>query len=109
MTITLPAVVAAYFQAENIHDAAAVAQCFSIDGEVRDEQHIHRGRPAIVDWKRATSASYAATVTPLASTTTPAGCVVKGQVSGNFPGSPVQLHFDFTLDAGHITVLEVTQ
>lgn len=108
MTLTLPAVVAAYFQADNAHEAAAVAQCFGIEGEVRDEQHVHHGRAAILEWKRAASASYAATVMPLASTTTPAGCVVKGEVSGNFPGSPLLLHFAFTLDAGHITVLEIT-
>ncbi|WP_254926412.1 hypothetical protein [Janthinobacterium sp. PC23-8] len=37
MTLNLPVVVAAYFQADKAHDAQAVAQCFSADGEVRDE------------------------------------------------------------------------
>lgn len=108
MAINLPAVVAAYFQAENAHDAAGVAQCFSADGEVRDEHHVHRGRAAITEWKRASSARYAATVAPLACTLTAEGCVARGEVSGNFPGSPVLLDFAFNIDAAKITVLEIT-
>ena len=108
MTINLPAVVAAYFQAENAHNAAGVAQCFSIDGEVRDENEVHRGHAAITEWKRASSDKYAATVAPMACTATAHGCLVKGEASGNFPGSPVLLNFDFGLDAATITVLEIT-
>lgn len=108
MAINLPAVVAAYFQAENAHDAAAVAQCFSADGEVRDENHVHRGHAAISEWKRAASTKYAATVAPLACSDTADGCVVRGEVSGNFPGSPVLLDFAFQLDADKISVLEIT-
>lgn len=107
MAINLPAVVAAYFQAEGAYDAAAVAQCFGANGEVRDEHAVHRGHAAISEWKRAASTKYAATVAPLASTETADGCVVKGEVSGNFPGSPVLLDFAFTLDAEKITVLEI--
>ena len=108
MTINLPAVVAAYFQAENAHDAAAVAQCFSANGEVRDEHHVHRGHAAIGAWKRASSDKYAAMVAPLACSETAQACVVKGEVSGNFPGSPVLLDFAFQLDADKISVLEIT-
>ena len=78
MAINLPAVVAAYFQAEGAHDDAAVAHCFSANGEVRDEHAVHRGHAAISEWKRAASTKYAATVAPLASTETTDGCVVKG-------------------------------
>ena len=108
MAINLPAVVAAYFQAENAHDAAAVARCFSVDGEVRDENEVHRGHAAITEWTRAASEKYAATVAPVDCTATAHGCTVKGKVSGNFSGSPVLLAFDFTLDAATITVLEIT-
>lgn len=109
MAINLPAVVAAYFQAEGAHDAAGVAQCFSANGEVRDENHVHRGHAAISEWKRASSTKYAATVAPLVCCETADGCVVKSEVSGNFPGSPVLLDFAFQLDADKITVLEITQ
>ena len=108
MAINLPAAVAVYFQAENAHDAAAVARCFSIDGEVRDEHHVHRGHAAISAWKRASSEKYAATVALLACSETAQACVVKGEVSGNFPGSPVLLDFAFQLDADKISVLEIT-
>ena len=107
MTIILPAVVADYFQAENAHHAAAVAQCFSIDGEVHDEQRVHRGHAAITEWKRAASEQYGATVAPLACSATAHGCVVRGEVSGNFPGSPLPLDFAFILDGEKISVLEI--
>jgi len=109
MAIDLPAAVAAYFRADSAHDAAAVAQCFSADGEVRDENAVHHGHAAILQWKRSTSDTYAATTAPLACTTTPGACLVRGEVSGNFPGSPVLLDFAFQLDGARITVLEITQ
>lgn len=107
MTIELPAVVAAYFNAENAHDADGVAACFGADGEVRDERERHQGPDAIRAWKQASSAKYAATVALLDCTPRAHGCVVEGEVSGNFPGSPVVLEFDFQIDGEKIAVLEI--
>ena len=107
MTIELPAVVAAYFNAENAHDADGVAACFGADGEVRDERERHQGPDAIRAWKQASSARYAATVALLDCTPTAHGCVVEGEVSGNFPGSPLDLRYTFILERGKIASLEV--
>ena len=107
MTIELPAVVAAYFNAENAHDAEGVAACFGADGEVRDERERHQGPDAIRAWKQASSEKYAATVALLDCTPTAHGCVVEGEVSGNFPGSPVVLGLDFQIEGEKISVLEI--
>lgn len=107
MMIELPAVVADYFNADNAHDADGVAACFGEDGEVRDEHERHQGHDAIRAWKRATGAKYAVTIAPLDCTPTARGCVIKGEVSGNFPGSPVVLGFDFQLAGAKIAALEI--
>jgi hypothetical protein len=33
--------------------------------------------------------------------------VLKAQLTGDFPGSPITLHFDFVVEAGHILSLEI--
>lgn len=107
ITTELPAQVAAYFRAENRHDVEGVVDCFSAEGEVRDEGHVHRGHAAIRAWKQASSASYSATIRPSGCSARPRGCSVACNVSGNFPGSPLVLIFDFQLDAAAITTLEI--
>ena len=107
MSIQLPAPLARYFDAENAHDADAVALLFNADATVHDDGEVHRGRDAIRDWNRASGAHYAATVTPLACTATPRGSEVRCTVAGNFPGSPLPLTFAFDLDGGAISKLEV--
>lgn len=108
MTIPMPAPVADYFRHANAHDADAVATCFSQDAEVRDEGHVYRGRDAIRAWKRATSARYGAMAHPLACETTSSGCIVRAEVSGNFPGSPARIVFDFSVDGPAITALSIS-
>jgi len=107
MTIPMPAPVADYFLHANAHDADAVAACFSQDAEVRDEGHAYRGPDAIRAWKRATSARYGATAHPVSCEVTPPGCIVQAEVTGNFPGSPVRIVFDFSLDGPVITALAI--
>lgn len=108
MALQLPAAVAAYIHASNAHDPDGVAACFSGDAVVRDENALHHGRAAIRAWTHAADLKYAAAMAPLACTPTAAGCLVRAEVAGNFPGSPVQLDFAFTLEGAHITALEVT-
>jgi hypothetical protein len=103
----MPAPVADYFLHANAHDADAVAACFSQDAEVRDEGHAYRGRDAIRAWKRATSTRYGATAHPVSCEITPPGCIVQAEVSGNFPGSPARIVFDFGLDGLAISALAI--
>ena len=50
---------------EATRDIELLAQCFTSDAEVEDENRIYRGIDAIREWKRATHAKYQYTVTPL--------------------------------------------
>lgn len=107
MDTTLPQAVAAYFAAENSHAPDAVAACFTPTATVRDEGTTLVGKDAIRDWKRETSGKYNATIAPVSAHYDTDRCTVQARVSGNFPGSPLDMHFQFTLAADHIAVLEI--
>lgn len=105
-TLDLPAPIAAYFDADRL-DGQAVARCFNDDGVVLDEGHTHRGPAQIADWKTATRARYDYTAVPHAVAQDGRAVVVTSNVSGTFPGSPVDLRYTFTLACGRIASLEI--
>ena len=106
MTRELPPVIAAFFQAHNTGQTADLNQLFTDDAHVCDELHEYRGA-AIQEWIDGAIAKYqpVATVTDLAEEGSQT--IAAAQVSGNFPGSPAQLRFNFTLKNGKIGVLVI--
>lgn len=108
MHTNLPQAVAAYFAAENSHVPDAVAACFTPTATVRDEGTTLVGKDAIRDWKRETSGKYSATIAPVSAHHDADRCTVQAKVSGNFPGSPLDMHFQLTLAADHIAALEIS-
>ena len=106
-TLNLPEPIAAYFDADKRGDADAVARCFTKEGVVEDEGHKHAGRAAIEKWKTAASAKYSYTSQPLALEQTNGRYVVTSRVTGNFPGSPLDLRYAFRLERGKIVSLEI--
>ena len=107
MSIKLPRPIAAYFAAENAKDAGAVARCFAANGIVRDEGHTYKGTHAIERWNAEARAKYHHTVVPLSATKGEGAIVVVGRVTGDFPGSPVDLQNAFELDGEKIASLEI--
>lgn len=105
--LNLPKAVAAYFDADR-QDGYAVASCFTRRGVVTDEGRSHVGFTAIESWKNAASAQYAYVASPLAIDKQDDRFIVKGRVAGDFPGSPADLQFIFTLERGKIASLEIT-
>lgn len=106
MTLSLPVPITAYFAADP-RGGDAVAACFTPDGIVRDEAHEYKGHAAIAGWKADASARYRYTVDPLSVLDEGGAVVVTGRVSGNFPGSPVDLRYAFHLQDDLIAVLEI--
>ena len=104
MSIDLPAPIAAYFAA----DGGGVASCFIEDAVVVDERREHRGRQAIGHWKTEATARYHYTSEPLAVDFSGADVTVSARVTGEFPGSPIELRYRFTLDGDKIARLEIT-
>ena len=106
-TIQLPQPIAAYFAADT-SDANEVARCFSERAVVIDERREHRGRPAITRWKAEATAKYHYTSEPLAVDVSGPEATVTARVTGDFPGSPVDLRYRFTLEGATIARLEIT-
>lgn len=104
--LTLPEPIAAYFAAQS-QTPEALAQCFTPQASVMDEGRTYTGHEAIAAWKAAASAQYRYTTQPLALEPQEQFQVVRARVSGNFPGSPVDLHHCFRLDGNLIAALEI--
>ncbi len=104
--LNLPAPIAAYFEADRL-DARTVARCFTTDGVVLDENARHTGAAAIAAWKNESSARYTYSATPHSVQTQGRAYVVTSRVTGNFPGSPVDLRYTFVLARGRIASLEI--
>jgi hypothetical protein len=80
MKVPLPKPIARYFAADQAN-ANAVAECFSENAVVVDENQRYTGREAIRRWKELATAR---------------------------PGSPVNLRYTFELDGDRIAALEIT-
>lgn len=106
-TLILPEPIAAYFAADR-QSPQALARCFTAQAVVKDEGRTYAGLPAIQAWKTQASAQYTYTVEPLALERGDGMQVVRGRVTGNFPGSPVDLQYRFRLERGLIASLEIT-
>jgi len=106
MTLDLPQPVAAYFTADRM-DGEAVSQCFTENAVVKDEGHTYTGRAAIKQWKADASAKYQYTSEQIACERKAGKVIVTSRLTGNFPGSPVNLRFCFGLEGDKIAALEI--
>ena len=106
--LALPAELAAYFAADQQNNSSAVANCFVPDGVVVDEARRHVGRAAIAAWKADASARYRYRCVPLRLESAGDRHVVTGRLTGNFPGSPIDLRYSFVLYGAAIARLEIT-
>ena len=106
MSINLAKPIDAYFAADR-GDGEAVAQCFTENAVVKDEGHTYNGLAAITQWKTDSSTKYTYTSVPFACEDKDGKTIVTSRVSGNFPGSPVDLRYIFGLEGDKIAALEI--
>ena len=106
MQLDLPEPIAAYFTADK-EDGEAISQCFTETAVVKDEGHTYHGRATIKQWKADASAKYQYTIEPFACERKDGKIVVTSRLTGNFPGSPVNLRFSFRLEGDKIESLEI--
>ena len=103
--IKLPRIIKAFVKAKNDRDVNAVINCFASDAVVHDEGREMRGVTAIKEWSDEVNKKYK----PHAEVTNVAEIgdktIVTADVSGSFPGSPVQLRYNFTLKGDKIAAL----
>lgn len=108
MPMELPEVIAGYLASANAHDAEACASFFTEDAIVHDEGQERRGLTAIREWKEEVSRKYRPVISATDVTKAAEEIIVKAKVAGDFQGSPIDLHFAFTLRGDKIARLEIT-
>ncbi|MDX2290395.1 MAG: nuclear transport factor 2 family protein [Hyphomicrobiaceae bacterium] len=107
MSIALPVIIDLYFATENAHHASAIEQCFASGAVVHDEGKLITGVEAIKAWRIETREKYHHTVEPLSVATRDGKVVVTSKVSGNFPGSPINLDYNFEIVEDLVVSLEI--
>lgn len=105
-SLDLPKPVAAYFIADK-GDSETLSECFTENAVVKDEGQTHKGRTAIKQWKTDTAAKYEYNSEPLVCEQKHGKTVVTSRLTGNFPGSPLNLRFFFKLEGEKIAFLEI--
>jgi len=108
MSVDLPTPIAIFIDAENRGDAEALALCFAQDAVVRDEGRTIEGLAAIKLWMAETKRKYQHTMEPLASAPKDDKTILTTRLTGNFPGSPLDVRFIFGLDGNKIASLEIS-
>ena len=107
MTLDVPKPVAEYLAAEEAKDADALSHCFTEDGTVHDDAQDYRGRDLIRRWKRAADAKYRYVLQTVDVQTLGDLVIVRAGLTGEFPGTPVELDHTFKLSNNKIVSLEI--
>jgi ketosteroid isomerase-like protein len=107
MTPELPRPVAAYLAADRAGDTATLAGYFADDALVFDEEHSYRGLDAIRAWKQDVQAKYRYVMEPIEATVGDVTVTLHARLTGDFPGSPVEVDYTFTLANDKIRSLEI--
>jgi SnoaL-like domain len=107
MIDNLPKPIALYVSAENSGDTTLFDECFAPDAIVRDESETHTGLAEIKKWKAETKKKYQHAVDPLRIVEKDGTFILTSRLTGNFPGSPIELDFVFTIQSDKIVSLEI--
>lgn len=107
MAIELPEPIARYFAADRSIDTDSAMRQFTETAVVTDEGRTYVGHDAIKSWMTESSAKYSYVVDPFAVTAQEGQTVVAARLTGNFPGSPVDLRYRFKLADDKIAALEI--
>ena len=101
----LPVVIDNYIRASNAHDVKSILSCFSEDAVVRDEGETLHGKKAVEGWIAKTTEKYKFQFKPLSTAEHDHEIVVRVEISGTFPGSPISLDYRFALTSDKIASL----
>lgn len=109
MTIimTLPDVLTRYFESANCFQTVDACNCFTADAIVQDEKRNHVGKEAIRLWLEETSQEYHPKVTVAHADVRGENIRLNVMVSGEFPGSPIELEYQIKLRDGKICKLTI--
>ena len=107
MALDVPEPVAEYVAADEAKDADALSRCFTEDGTVHHEGQDYHGRDSIRQWKQAADEKYRYVLQMVNAQTHGNEVTVRARLTGEFPGSPVELDHIFKLSNNKIASLEI--
>jgi len=107
MVLDVPDAVAEYLAAEEAKDADALASSFTEDGTVHDEGQDYLGCDSIRQWKQAADAKYRYVLQTINVQTFGDFVTVRARLTGDFPGSPVEVDHIVRLSSDKIASLEI--
>lgn len=107
MELELNDVIRDFIEKSNSRDVQGLTSLFTSDPVISDEGQTHRGLAEIRGWAERTQIEYGFTLEALNSADVDSETTVNCRVSGNFPGSPVELPFRFKFDAGKIAGIAI--
>jgi len=103
----LPQPVVNYLAAVKGQDTGMFALCFTDDARVHDEGRDYKGLDAITAWKKETQTKYKYVIDPLDASVSGNTVKLRARLTGDFPGSPVDLDFTFMLASDKIASLVI--
>ncbi len=108
MTVPIDNVVSRFFELDAAHDHEALVALFAANATVVDERQTWRGTNEIRAWRTGPASTYVY-ATEIEDTTAlaPNRRLVRGRLTGNFPGGVADLRWDFTTTDGLITRLVI--
>ncbi|GAA4573174.1 nuclear transport factor 2 family protein [Planotetraspora kaengkrachanensis] len=104
---SLPEPVAAYLRAKRSHDSEALVATLTEDALITDDGRRYQGADAVRAWNDEASKKVRATYEVKDVADDDGRTLVTVEVGGDFPGSPVVLRFDFTVDGDKISALTI--
>ncbi|WP_236976653.1 hypothetical protein [Membranihabitans maritimus] len=104
--MNLPKVITDLVKAQDNFDSTAYANCFTETAVVVDEGKTYNGKKEIKSWIEKVNKEYQITMKPLEYSET--AKILKAEISGNFPGSPVILSYYLNLKTELIQSLRIT-
>jgi hypothetical protein len=105
--LKLPQPVAVYLAAEKARNLDMLTLCFADDALVQDEGHDYRGLDAIKSWKHEVDIKYRYLAEPLKASVQGDTVTLLVRLTGDFPGSSVEVDYEFTFADNRITSLRI--
>lgn len=106
--MNLPKVIADLVKAQDSFDSVAYANCFSETAVVFDEGKTYNGRKEIERWIASANEQFKAVMKPVSFEKGKTGSILKAEISGDFPGSPIVLNYHLEIVDEQIKSLKIT-
>ena len=107
MSLTLAKPVTNYLAAVEAKDTDMLALCFADDALVHDEGRDYRGHDAIRSWKQESKGKCTYVVELLDASVTDKTTKLRARLTGDFPGSPIELDYRFRVTNDKTITLDI--